>query len=159
MTDLRLDLVLGEVLQGEFELGSRNLILVFQVNCPGCFLHALPTAESIHRERHRNGLTVVGLSTAFEDFELNTIANTRALLERSEFVGEMKHHLAEHGIETYPEAITFPIACDAGMDRGVGATFARNRLPGTPTWILCDAELTVEGHQFGHLSARAGVTA
>lgn len=149
---LRFDLAFGEVLQGRFELGPRNLILVFQVNCPGCFLHALPTAESLHRAR--SDLTVLGLSTAFEDFELNTIANTRALLERSHLVGETRRHFAERGISTYPGSVSFPIACDEGMDRGVGATFSRNRLSGTPSWILCDAEGRVEGHQFGQLSTR-----
>ena len=94
---------------------------------------------------------MLGLSTAFEDFELNTIANTRALLERSELVGETQRHFAEQGISTYPETISFPIACDEGMDRGIGATFSRNRLLGTPSWILCDAEGRVERHHFGHL--------
>lgn len=159
MADVHFDLALGEALQGKFELGPRNLILVFQVNCPGCFLHALPTAESIHRERDRNGLTVLGLSTAFEDFELNTIANTRALLERAELVGETRRRFADHGIRTYSEAISFPIACDEGMDRGAGATFARNQLLGTPSWILCDANLRVEGHLFGRLSKIHGPTA
>ncbi|MEZ4282659.1 MAG: hypothetical protein R3F21_23935 [Myxococcota bacterium] len=141
-------LAIGTMAQGEIPAGDRLLVLVFQVNCPGCFQYALPTAEAIHRQGDRLGLSVLGLSTAFEDFELNTIGNTRALVERGELVGVTRRVL---GSERYSNALSFPVATDARMEHGVGETFARNALPGTPTWILLDEERRRYGQWFGRL--------
>lgn len=124
----RLHLALGEVIQGDMRLDSRTLLLVFQVNCPGCFTYALPLAEAIHQDSNRLGLSVMGLSTAFEDFHLNTVEHTRALVEEGTLVGETKKVL---GTEAYGGTISFPIAVDAGMEQGVGETFAANHLMGT----------------------------
>ncbi len=141
-------LELGEVLQGEASLRTRTLVLVFQVNCPGCFLHALPTAEAIHQERDRLGLSVLAVSTAFEDFSLNTVENTRALVESGTLVGETKRHL---GMSRYSGSLSFSIATDAGMETGVGRTFAANALMGTPSWIVIEPDGSILDHQFGAL--------
>ena len=39
-----------QVLQGDFKVKSLNLLLAFQVNCPGCFIYALPLAENLHQK-------------------------------------------------------------------------------------------------------------
>lgn len=141
-------LAVGAMAQGEIPSGSRLLVLVFQVNCPGCFQYALPTAEAIYSQGDRLGLSVLGLSTAFEDFELNTIGNTRALVESGQVVGATRRVL---GSPRYTHSLSFPIATDAGMENGVGETFARNALPGTPTWILLDEQRRLRGQWFGRL--------
>jgi len=45
------------------------LVEVFQVNCPGCFLYGIPQAIDIYQKYSKEGLTVVGVATAFEDFD------------------------------------------------------------------------------------------
>ena len=144
-------LAMGEVLQGDLKLDVPTLVLVFQVNCPGCLAAALPQAEAIHRERDRLGLQVLALSTAFEDFDLNTVANTRALLEEGRLVGASRAAL---GRDDYPGELTLPVALDAGMAHGVGETFASNGLLGTPSWILLDSDGRARSRQFGHLHLR-----
>ena len=78
MTTIQLQI--DRVLQGLFELKALNLLFVFQVNCPGCFLYGFPLVNSLYWKYHDSGLNVLGLSTAFEDFEFNTAENTELLL-------------------------------------------------------------------------------
>jgi len=54
------------------------------------------------------GLNVLGLSTAFEDFEYNTAANTELLLTEMKLVGATRQALGEF----YSQAIDFPVAVD-----------------------------------------------
>lgn len=60
----QLKLRISQVLQGEFHLKKLNLLLVFQVNCPGCFVYVLPLAAKLHHA-HGDDLNVLRLSTAF----------------------------------------------------------------------------------------------
>lgn len=96
-------------------LGNVILIEVFQVNCPGCFLYSLPQAIDLHQRYSSKGLTVLGISTAFEDFELNNKDNLKLLLEQHIVVGETKRVLAENkrlidGL--LPYHIPFAVAID-----------------------------------------------
>ena len=102
----------SSVLQGEFTYGDLNLLLVFQVNCPGCFVYALPLANDIHHEYGGRGVKVLGLSTAFEDFEYNNEGNTRQLIEKGALVGETKRILEQNGASELPYSIDFPVAFD-----------------------------------------------
>ena len=106
---MKLQLRYSEVLQGEFRLERLNLLLAFQVNCPGCFLSALPLAQTLYRQK---GLNVLALSTAFEDFELNTSQNTRLLLDKREVVGETRRILESYGWQKYPNPLDFPVLFD-----------------------------------------------
>ena len=74
-----LNLQASEYLQGQFTEKNLNLLLVFQVNCPGCFLYAMPLFNELYRA-YSNRLGFIGLSTAFEDYEYNNVQNTKALL-------------------------------------------------------------------------------
>ena len=112
MPSLKFDLKYSEVLQGDFGLEDLNLILVFQVNCPGCFAYALPIAIRLHEEYRAKGLNVLGLSTAFEDFDLNTVGNTLRLLETGHIVGETRKVLERSGYQTFPLKIPFDVAFD-----------------------------------------------
>lgn len=158
-------LKLSQTLQGDFQVKGLNLLLVFQVNCPGCFAYALPLAASLHKN-YGSRLNILGLSTAFEDFDINTPENTRRLLETGECVGMTKQYLQQNGKSLYPTPILFPIAFDLlegdGSDslterensldtlRGIGYTFRANHLQGTPSWILFDESLTIVTQWFGH---------
>ncbi len=102
----------SEVLQGDYELKRINLMIVFQVNCPGCFLYSLPLVNRVNEKYAEKGLQVLGLSTAFEDFEFNTVDNTRLLLNEGEVVGETKKALSQMGHEKFPLQMDFPVAFD-----------------------------------------------
>jgi len=73
------------------------LLEVFQVNCPGCFMHAIPEAISIYNKYKDAGVRVLGLATAFEDFDKNTLDNLKMLAEKGEVIGETKDALSAHG--------------------------------------------------------------
>jgi len=108
----RLTLKYAEMLQGAFTPGRVNVMLAFQVNCPGCFLHALPTLVRLHAA-YSNRVNFLLLSTAFEDFELNTIENTRKLLASGEVIGETRKALAHYGLAKFPDPIPGAVAFDS----------------------------------------------
>ncbi len=112
MHSQKFDLKYSEVLQGDFGLEDLNMILVFQVNCPGCFAYALPLAIRLHEEYRAKGLNVLALSTAFEDFDLNTVGNTLRLLESGHIVGETRKVLEKAGYTSFPLKIPFDVAFD-----------------------------------------------
>jgi hypothetical protein len=105
---MTIQLQIDRVLQGSFELQDLNLLFVFQVNCPGCFLYGFPLAKKLHDRYREAGLNVLGLSTAFEDFDLNTAANTELLLTQKQTVGATRRSIGVH----YDLAIDLPIAID-----------------------------------------------
>ena len=85
----------------------------------------------------------MGLSTAFEDFELNTAANTQKLLDKGEMIGVTQQYFQKSGTLRYATPLEFPVAFDR-------ETFVLNRLQGTPSWVLFDADYSVLGGWFGH---------
>lgn len=98
------------------EKGNVVLIEVFQVNCPGCFLHGIPEAIDIYRKYTDRCLTVLGLATAFEDFDKNNLENLQKLVTTHEVVGETYRALSQYGQlkegNKLPYKIPFPIAMD-----------------------------------------------
>lgn len=102
----------SKILQGDFNPQDLNLMLVFQVNCPGCFMHGFPFASHAHKKFGPQGLKVMALSTAFEDYELNTLDNTKLLLEDGILIGETKKTLNANGYDELPYPIEFPIGFD-----------------------------------------------
>lgn len=84
---MTLQLKYSEVLQGSFEPDSLNLVMVFQVNCPGCFIHGFPLLKEI-QTHYVNKLSCFALATAFEDFHLNTEENVKLMVNTGELVGE-----------------------------------------------------------------------
>ncbi|QUC65618.1 redoxin domain-containing protein [Nitrosopumilus sp. K4] len=91
------------------------LVEVFQVNCPGCFLYGIPEAINIYNKYKDDGVRVIGIATAFEDFDLNTLENLKMLAETGETVGETKKALTTYGQGQggkLPYKIPFPLAMD-----------------------------------------------
>ncbi len=108
----------GGAINFEELVGSVVLVEVFQVNCPGCFLYALPQAIRLHENYREKGLVVFGLATAFEDYDKNTLENLRRLIHTGEVIGETLQVLTERGMLTDGKLewrLPFPV----GMDRVV----------------------------------------
>jgi len=61
-------------------------------------------------------LNVLGLATAFEDFEYNTEGNAALLINSGTLVGETKRVLQENGFKKLPCPIDFPLAVDCLAD-------------------------------------------
>ena len=70
-----------------------KLVEVFQVNCPGCFMHSIPEIINIYNNYKSDGLSVFGVATAFEDYDKNTLANLEMLLTTGEVIGDTKQAL------------------------------------------------------------------
>jgi len=92
------------------------LVEVFQVNCPGCFLYGIPQAIDIYQKYRKEGVKVLGLATAFEDFDRNTVENLELLLTKGEVIGETLRALGQYGQladgNKLPYKIPFPVAMD-----------------------------------------------
>ena len=73
------------------------LVEVFQVNCPGCFLYGIPEAINIYNKYRSDGVVVLGVATAFEDFDKNTLENLELLLKTGEVTGDTKEGLGQYG--------------------------------------------------------------
>ena len=98
------------------------LLEVFQVNCPGCFMHAIPEAINIYNKYKDEGVRVLGLATAFEDFDKNTLDNLKMLAETGEVVGETKNALSSYGQLQDGNKLSYKIPFPLGMDNLTKAT-------------------------------------
>lgn len=95
--------------------GQVILIEVIQVNCPGCFVHALPEAIRLHETYAAQGLNVFAIATAFEHYEHNTLNNLQRLLQHGELIGEPLFQLGKADFlnnRKLPYAIPFSVAMD-----------------------------------------------
>ncbi|EGW21180.1 peroxiredoxin family protein [Methylobacter tundripaludum] len=119
-------------------LGQVVLVEVFQVNCPGCFLYALPQAVDLHRKYSEHGLTILGVATAFEDFDKNNMENLIRLIENGEVVGETLRILSQQdklSAGLLPYRIPFPVAMDrlnkrqGEVSNNVITNFIKDRVP------------------------------
>src|SRR5919197_6106144 len=99
------------------EKGNIVLVEVFQVNCPGCFMYGIPDAIRILQKYQNNGVKVIGLATAFEDYDKNTIDNLKLLLDKQEVIGDTRNALGQSGQlldgKRLPYRIPFPVAIDS----------------------------------------------
>ena len=93
------------------------LVEVFQVNCPGCFMYALPEAINIYNKYKDDGVRVLGIATAFEDFDKNTLENLKLLAETGEVIGETKEALSMYGQLKEGNKAPFKIPFPLGMDK------------------------------------------
>jgi len=93
------------------------LVEVFQVNCPGCFMNAIPEAISIYNKYKDEGVRVLGIATAFEDFDKNTLENLKMLVETGEVIGETKNALSMYGKLQDGNKLSYKIPFPLGMDK------------------------------------------
>ena len=92
------------------------VVEVFQVNCPGCFMYGIPESIEIYNKYKSGGVSVLGMATAFEDFDKNTLENLHLLLETGEVIGETKKMLSQYGKlqgDKISYKIPFPVAMDS----------------------------------------------
>ncbi|NMJ87252.1 MAG: TlpA family protein disulfide reductase [Thaumarchaeota archaeon] len=92
------------------------LIEVFQVNCPGCFLYGIPESIEIYNKYRKDGVIVLGLATAFEDYDKNTLENLELLLTTDQVIGETYNALSQNGMlqdNKLQYKIPFPVAMDS----------------------------------------------
>lgn len=132
------DWIQGDEVNFDRLLGQVVLVEVFQVNCPGCFLYALPQAVELYRKYSEQGLAVLGIATAFEDFDKNNIENLTRLAEHGEVVGETLRVLSRQdklSAGRLPYRIPFPLAMDRLVRRrgeitdNVVANFIQDHIP------------------------------
>ncbi len=118
------NLGVSEWVQGSptnFDQEKDHIVLaeVFQVNCPGCFMHAIPEAINIYNKFKEDGVRVVGIATAFEDFDKNTLDNLKMLAETGEVIGETQSALAMQGQLQEGNKLPYKIPFPLGMDNVV----------------------------------------
>jgi len=132
------DWVQGTEVNFDQLFGRVVLVEVFQVNCPGCFLYALPQAVELHQKYSERGLTVLGVATAFEDFDKNNLENLTRLARHGEVVGETLRVLSQQGKLSsgrLPYHIPFPLAMDrlvrhhGEVTDGAVANFIQKHIP------------------------------
>jgi len=92
------------------------LVEVFQVNCPGCFMNAIPEAIEIYNKYKEDGVRVLGIATAFEDFDKNTLENLKMLAKTGEVIGETKGALSMNGKLQDGNKLSYKIPFPLGMD-------------------------------------------
>lgn len=115
MNDLKLKIEKSPIL-GKFELKNLNLLFVFQVNCPGCFLYGFPLMEKLREQKRFKEISFMGLSTAFEDFDKNNLENTTQLISDGILVGETKKALTSYNYDKLPYPLNFAIFMDQKID-------------------------------------------
>jgi len=91
------------------------LVEVFQVNCPGCFMYGIPEAIEIFNKYKSKDVSVLGVATAFEDFDKNTLKNLELLVETGKVIGETEKMLSQYG-QLDGDKITYKIPYPIAMD-------------------------------------------
>ncbi|MDH5710103.1 MAG: redoxin domain-containing protein [Gammaproteobacteria bacterium] len=124
-------------------LGKVILIEVFQVNCTGCFVHSLPEAIRLHELFAQDGFTVLGVATAFEHFEHNTLENLQRLIEKGEVAGEPLKQLVNTDLiknNKLNYGLPFPVAMDKLIENKEPITeekiltFIESQIPDYNNW-------------------------
>ena len=92
------------------------IIEVFQVNCPGCFLYGMPEMINIYNKYRDDGVRVLGVATAFEDFDKNTLENLKKIVQTGEVIGETLKGLQQYG-QLDGNKLRYKIPFPVGMDK------------------------------------------
>jgi peroxiredoxin len=97
--------------------GNVVVLEVFQVNCPGCFLYGLPQSISLYERFKNSDVKVIGLATAFEDYDKNTLDNLKSLLTEGKVIGETYKALRQHGKLVNDDKLYYKIPFPVAMDK------------------------------------------
>ena len=120
------NLRIGDWVQGvptniDKEQGKVIVVEVFQVNCPGCFLYGIPEAIGVYNNTDKSEVRVLGIATAFEDYDKNNLDNLKLLVTKGEVIGETLRALRMYGrVENgnkLPYSIPHPVAMDSLIKR------------------------------------------
>jgi hypothetical protein len=79
-------------------------------------MNAIPEAIEIYNKYKDEGVRVLGIATAFEDYDKNTVENLKMLSETGEVVGETKKALSMYGKLQEGNKLSFKIPFPLGMD-------------------------------------------
>jgi len=109
--------VQGKPTNIDAERGNVVLVEVFQVNCPGCFMYGIPEAIRIYDKLKDRGVKVLGIATAFEDYDKNTVNNLELLLNNGLVIGETYRALAQYGQLRDGNRLTYSIPFPVAMDK------------------------------------------
>lgn len=96
--------------------GKVVVVEVFQVNCPGCFVYGIPEAIDTFQKYKNNDVVVLGLATAFEDFDKNTLENLKLLLNENKLIGETLTTLTYQSKLLNDGKLSYSIPFPVGMD-------------------------------------------
>lgn len=96
--------------------GKVVVVEVFQVNCPGCFIYGIPEAIDTFQKYKKNDVIVLGLATAFEDFDKNTLENLKLLLKENKVIGETLTTLTYQSKLLNEGKLSYSIPFPVGMD-------------------------------------------
>jgi hypothetical protein len=80
-------------------------------------MNAIPEEIKIYNKYKDEGVRVLGIATAFEDFDKNTLENLKMLSETGEVVGETKKALSMQGQLQEDNKLPFKIPFPLGMDK------------------------------------------
>lgn len=108
---MKLTLSYTDVINGKFTPGSINLMMAFQVNCPGCFIYGFPLLKEL-QAHYENKLSCFALATAFEDFQINTEENAKLLVNTGELVGETLKAQQTGHLNWDSTALSVPVLID-----------------------------------------------
>jgi hypothetical protein len=97
-------------------LGNVIVLEVFQVNCPGCFLYGLPQTIFLYEKFKNREVRIIGLATAFEDYDKNTLENLTSLLTEGKVIGETYKTLRQHGKLINEDKLYYKIPFPVAMD-------------------------------------------
>lgn len=116
------NLVISEWIQGfptnlDKLIGNVVVVEVFQVNCPGCFLYGIPQAISLYEQFKEKDVKVLGVATAFEDYDKNNLENLKLLLSDGTVVGETYRTLRQHGKLLNGDKLYYKIPFPVAMDK------------------------------------------
>ena len=71
----------------------------------------------MYMKYRESGLNVLGLATAFEDFDKNTLENLKLLLATRQVIGEPSRVLSEYGLLRPGNKLSYKIPFPVGMDK------------------------------------------
>jgi peptide-methionine (R)-S-oxide reductase len=102
-----------EAVQGTFNADARfTLLYLFRMNCPGCFLYGFDEAHAVFDAFDPEELQVVGLSTAFGEFDGDPAEATRRFVRQGVLTPVVEHEFHELNIDRRPYPVRFPVLLD-----------------------------------------------
>jgi thiol-disulfide isomerase/thioredoxin len=110
------DWIQGKPTNIDKERDNVILVEVFQVNCPGCFIYGIPECIRLLNQFANNNFKILGLATAFEDFDKNTVENLKKLVYKGEVIGETQRVLSQYGKLRNGNELTYRIPFSIAMD-------------------------------------------